>query len=343
MISMKIEEIIEKMRQSGLESLFVLKPENIAYVTGFKPSSASVLIITDEPLLFSTKLDMETAKTQSCVPVEEFKSIKKLKKKFKENLKGNMGIENSMTIKTYKEMCEDFKTIPNEIIERFRMSKSKSEIKNIKGAIKIAEDSFIKADPSHFSGSEDELAAKLEYNMRKAGSVQTPFETIVASGPRSSLPHASSSSQKLETPLIIDWGALYQNYASDITRSIIKNKKEEEILSILLDAQKEAIKLIKPGIKASHVDNVVRGVIEEYGYGEYFIHSTGHGVGLEVHEKPSLSAKSDEKLEKGMVVTVEPGIYLEGKIGLRVEDMVLIKNRAKILTNLPRKSFFNNA
>jgi len=340
--SMKIDRIIEEMHQSGLESLFVLKSENIAYITGFKPSSTAVLIITNEPLLFSTKLDIEAAKSQSCVPVEEFKSLEKLKKKFKDNLKGKMGIENSMTVKTHAKICEDFKTVPNDIVERFRMSKSKSEIKKIKEAIKIADDSFKKTDPSHFSGSEDELAAKLEYNMRKAGSVQTPFETIVASGPRSSLPHASSSSQKLENPLIIDWGASYQNYVSDITRSIIKNKKEEEILSILLDAQKEAIKIIKPGIKASHVDNVVRGIIEEYGYGKYFLHSTGHGVGLEVHEKPSLSAQSDEKLEKGMVVTIEPGIYLEGRIGLRVEDMILIKNRAKILTNLPRKSFFNN-
>lgn len=340
---MKIEEIIEKMNQDEMESLFVLKPENIAYVTGFKPSSASVLIIKDEPRLFCTKLDMEAAKAQSCVPVEEFKSLEELKKKFKENLKGKMGIENSMTVGTYKKICDDFKTTPNDIIERFRSSKSKSEIIKIKEAIKIAEESFKKIDPSHFTGSEDELSAELEYEMRKAGSVQTPFETIVASGPRSSQPHGSSSSHKLENPLIMDWGAYYQNYASDITRSIIKNKEEEEILSILLDAQKEAIKAIKPGIKASYIDEVTRRVIEEYGYEDYFLHSTGHGVGLEVHEKPSLSIKSgDEKLEKGMVVTVEPGIYMEGRFGLRVEDMILIKNRGKILTNLPRKSFFND-
>ncbi len=334
---MKIEEIIEKMLQAGLGSLFVIKPENIAYITGFKPSSPSILIMKDEPLLFSTKLDMETAKALSCVHVEEFKSIEELKKSLKETLKGKMGIENSMTVGTYKKICEDFKTTPTDIIERFRASKSKSEIIKIKKAIKIAEESFKKIDPSNFSGSEDELAAELEYEMRKAGSVQTPFETIVASGTRSSHPHASSTFEKLENPLVIDWGAYCQNYASDITRSIVKEKEEEEILSILLDAQKEAIKVIKPGIKASYVDEVARSVIEEYGYADHFLHSTGHGVGLEVHEKPSLSVKSDEKLEKGMVVTVEPGIYLEGRFGLRVEDMILIKNRAKILTALPQK------
>ncbi|OPX60815.1 MAG: Xaa-Pro dipeptidase [Methanobacterium sp. PtaB.Bin024] len=334
---MKIEKITEKMNQEKLESLFILKPENIAYVTGFKPSSASILIIKEEPLLFSTKLDMELAQSQSCVPVTEFTSLDELKKSLKETLKGKMGIENSMSVGTYKKICQDFETVPNDIVESLRVFKSKSEINKIEGAIRIAEDSFEDVDLSEFSGSEDELAAKLEYNMRKAGSVRPAFETIAASGPRSSNPHASSTSSKLEHPVMIDWGAFYHNYASDITRSIVQSPKEEEILSILLDAQKETIKSIKPGVEASYVDEVARSVIQEYGYGEYFIHSTGHGVGLEVHEKPSLSSRSKEKLEKGMVVTVEPGIYLEGKFGLRVEDMVLIKNRAKILTNLPRK------
>lgn len=331
---MKIDPIIEKMHQEKINSLFVLKPENIAYITGFKPTSASVLILKEEPILFSTKLDMEEAQANTHVHVEEFKTLEEVKKQVNKTLKGKLGVENSMTIGTYKKLVEDFDLVVNDIIERSRASKSKSEIDRIKGAIKIAEESFKTIDFSNFSGSEDDLAAQLEYNMRKAGSVKPAFETIAASGLRSSLPHASSSSQKLETPLMIDWGAIYQNYASDITRSIVQSPEEEEILSILLEAQKEAIKTIKPGIKASYVDKVARRVIEEYGYGKHFIHSTGHGVGLEVHEKPSLSFRSDEKLEKGMVVTIEPGIYINGKFGLRVEDMVLIKNRAKILTKL---------
>ncbi len=334
---MKIEEIIEKMRQETIESLFILKPENIAYVTGFKPSSSAVLILKEEPLLFISKLDMEEAQGKSPVDLAEFKSLEDIKKILKATLNGNMSVENSMNIGTYKNLCKDFKISITDLIERFRASKSKDEVNKIKGAIKIAEDSFRKVDINNFSGTEDELAAELEYNMRKAGSVKPSFETIVASGPRSSLPHAVPSSQKLANPVMIDWGAFNHNYASDCTRTIIQSEKEEEILSIVLDAQKEAIKVIKPGIKASYVDKVARDVIEDYGYGKYFIHSAGHGVGLEIHEKPSLSMKSNEKLEKGMVVTVEPGIYLEGRFGVRVEDMVLIKNRAKILTKLPRK------
>ena len=123
---MKIEEILEKMGQENLESLFILKPENIAYVTGFKPSSTSVLILKKEPLLFSTKLDLEQAQAQSSVPVEEFKSLEELKKTFKNNLNDEIGIENSMSVGTYKKICKNFNTVPTNIIESFRASKVKN-------------------------------------------------------------------------------------------------------------------------------------------------------------------------------------------------------------------------
>jgi Xaa-Pro dipeptidase len=333
---MKIDEIIQKMNQENLNSLIILKPENIAYVTGFKPSSISVLILKEEPVLFSSKLDLEEANQKSRVPVEEFKSLDELKKTLKESHPGKMGVEHSLTVGTYRKLFGDYQVELNDIIEQSRAIKSPQEVKKIEEAIMIAEDSFKNLD---FSVSEDNLAAQLEYNMRSAGSLKPSFETIVASGSRSSLPHATTTSKKLGSPVMIDWGALYQNYASDITRTIIKSEEEEEILSIVLEAQKKAIETIKPGVKASYIDKVARNVIEDYGYGDNFIHSTGHGVGLEIHEKPSLSARSDEKLKKGMVVTVEPGIYLEGKFGVRIEDMILIKNRAKVLTSHPRKIF----
>lgn len=333
---MKIDEIIQKMNQDDLNSLIILKPENIAYVTGFKPSSVSVLILKEEPLLLSSKLDLEEAREKSYIPVDEFRSLDELKKTLKETITGNIGVEHSMTVGTYRKLCKDFQVELSDIIEGFRAVKSPSEVKKIKGAIRIAEDSFEDLD---FSVSEDNLAAQLEYNMRSSGSPRPSFETIVASGPRSSLPHASTTSRKLESPIMIDWGALYQDYASDMTRTIIQGEKEEEILSIVLEAQRKAIDAIKPGVKASYIDKVARKVIGEYGYGDNFIHSTGHGVGLEVHEKPSLSVRSDEKLEEGMVVTVEPGIYIEGKFGIRVEDMVLVKNQGKVLTSKSRKIF----
>ncbi|NYB51480.1 MAG: M24 family metallopeptidase [Methanobacteriaceae archaeon] len=336
---MKLEEILQKMQEETMEIFIVIKPENIGYVTDFMPSSASVLILKEEPLLLSSKMDLEEAQEKSCLPVAEYKSVKDLKKRLESERKSKVFVENSMSIGFCRKLFENSTIGVTDIIERVRSTKSKEEVGKIKGAIKIAEDSFKKLDFSNLNISEDYLAAQLEYNMRVAGSVRPAFETIVASGQRSSLPHASSSSQKIESPVMIDWGAHHQNYKSDITRTLIKSEEEEEIFQIVLESQKEAIENIRPGVQASHIDKVAREVIEDYGYGDNFIHSTGHGVGLEIHEKPSLSMKSDEKLEKGMIVTVEPGVYIEGKFGIRVEDMILIKNKAQVLTRLPQKIF----
>jgi Xaa-Pro aminopeptidase len=337
---MNVEQIINQMHQEGLDSIMLLKPENITYIAGFRPSSFSILLISDEPLLFLSKLDFNEALEKSSIPMEEFQSLKDIQKKIQETLPSKLGVENSMSVQTYKKFCKDFKIELTDIVERFRVYKSKNEIKKIQGAIEIAENSFKNLD---LSGTENKAAAELEYNMRVTGSIRPAFETIVASGVRSSLPHASTSSEKIETPIVIDWGAINHNYCSDITRTILNSEEQEEIWEIVLEAQKTAIHTLKPGIKASYIDKVARNVIEEYGYVDCFIHSTGHGVGLEVHENPSLSVKYEGKLEKGMVVTVEPGIYLEGKFGVRIEDMVLIKNRGKVLTTLSKKIKFHES
>jgi len=332
---MNLEQIINQMHQEDLDGIMLLKPENITYIAGFRPSSDSILLLNDKPLLLTSKLDINEALEKSSIPVEELQSLKDVKKKIQ---LGKLGVENSMSLQTYKKLCKDFKIELTDIIERFRVLKSKTEIQNIEGAIKIAENSVKNLS---LSISENKAAAELEYNMRVRGSIRPAFETIVASGTRSSLPHASTSSEKIERPLVIDWGAIYHNYCSDMTRTIVNSEEQEEVWEIVLEAQKDAINTIKPGIKASYIDKVARSVIEEYGYVDCFIHSTGHGVGLEVHENPYLSVKNEGKFEKGMVVTVEPGIYLKGKFGVRTEDMVLIKNRAKILTDLPKKLNFH--
>jgi Xaa-Pro dipeptidase len=337
---MNLGQIINQMHQEGLDGIMLLKPENITYIAGFRPSSDSILLLSDKPLLFTSKLDINEALEKSSIPVDEFQSLKNIKKKIQETLPGKLGVEKSMNLQTYKKLCKDFKIELTDIIERFRVIKSKTEIQNIEVAIQIAENSVKNLN---LSGSENEAAAELEYNMRVRGSIRPAFETIVASGVRSSLPHASTSSEKIVHPLVIDWGSIYHNYCSDMTRTIVNSEEQEEIWEIVLEAQKVAINTIKPGIKASYIDKVTRSVIEEYGYVDCFIHSTGHGVGLEVHENPSLSIKYENKLEKGMVVTVEPGIYLEGKFGVRIEDMVHIKNRAKVLTDLPKKLNFHDS
>jgi Xaa-Pro dipeptidase len=272
-------------------------------------------------------MDMEKASNKSLIPLDEFKSFDEIKKE----LRGKVGVEKSMPVSVYKKFCNDHETALTEIIESSRMIKSPDEINCIQKSIEIAEVSLLKLD---FKGTESQVAADLEYNMKFNGSFKPAFDTIIASGKRSSLPHATISNNKLETPVVIDWGAVYNNYCSDITRTLVDSEKEFEIFNIVMEAQKEAIKVIKPGIKVSYIDKVARDVIEEYGYGENFIHSTGHGLGLEVHENPPISKNSQFKLQKGMIITVEPGIYIKDKFGIRIEDDILVKNQGKVLTRI---------
>ena len=326
----KLKKVIESMHQKKIDCMIVLKPENIRYLTGFRPSSSSILILKDNPILLASKIDREDASGSSMVNFEVYKKFDDVKKL----LEGKVGIEKSMTVETYQKLSGGFEVETTDIVEISRSVKSTWEVENIKKALQIAEKSLMELE---FSGTEVELAAKLEYNMRINGSERASFETIMASGPRTSLPHSTPSPNEIESPVLIDWGAVYNNYSSDTTRTIIRTEKQEEIFNIVLDAQKTAIKSIKPGVRSCEIDAAARDVITEYGYGDSFIHSTGHGVGLEIHESPSLSKNDESKLKKEMVVTVEPGIYLEGEFGIRIEDMVLIKNRGIVLNKLKTK------
>ena len=326
----KLKKVIESMHQKKIDCMIVLKPENIRYLTGFKPSSSSILILKDNPILLASKIDREYASGSSMVNFDVYKKFDDIKNL----LEGKVGIEKSMTVETYQKLSGSFEIETTDIVEISRSVKSNWEVENIKKALEIAEKSLMELE---FSGTEVELAAKLEYNMRINGSERASFETIMASGARTSLPHGTPTYNEIESPVLIDWGAVYNNYSSDTTRTIIETEKQEEIFNIVLDAQKTAIKSIKPGVRSCEIDAAARDVITEYGYGDSFIHSTGHGVGLEIHESPSLSKNDEGKLEKEMIVTVEPGIYLEGEFGIRIEDMVLIKNRAIVLNKLKTK------
>ena len=327
-------KITDEMQKESIDTLLILNPNNINYLAGFRPSAASILIVKDEPVLFTNQMDMEDALLNSKIPVEEFKSMKELKG----SLTGTIGLESSMNIQTFERLKKDasFETKITDIVERLRSIKTNDELKNIEKALEIAENAFKSAEFDS-NKTENEIAAEIEYNMRLNGSQKASFDTIVASGKRSSLPHADVSDNTIEMPIVIDWGALYNNYCSDTTRTIIETERHEEIFDIVLEAQKSAIAAIKPGVKACEVDKAARDVIEEYGYGESFIHSTGHSVGLEIHENPSLSKRDETTIEKGMVITVEPGVYLKNDFGVRIEDMIHVTNKGRVLNKLPPK------
>ena len=215
------------------------------------------------------------------------------------------------------------------------MIKSSSEIENIKKATQIAQTAFKELDVANRKETEDVLAFDLVRLMIENGASGESFDTILVSGSNTSLPHAIPQSKTLETPILVDWGAKYNGYCSDNTRTIVYNEKEQEILDIVRESHDKAIKAIKPGLKCCEIDKVSRDIIKEYGYGDKFIHSTGHSLGLDIHETPTFNARDDTIIEKGMVITVEPGIYLEGEFGVRLEDTVAIGNNAKIIGDLP--------
>lgn len=230
------------------------------------------------------------------------------------------------------------------LVEELRVRKSDDEVERIRRAARLGDrvlEDFL--DGVVEGASETELAAELDYRLRVAGSEGVAFDTIVAAGPRSALPHASPSDRELREGdlLLVDFGARVEGYCSDMTRVFCLGPPEEWQRSLhrsVLRAQRAALELVEAGVEAAAVDGAAREALEADGLAEHFGHSTGHGVGLEVHEGPAVSGRSDDRLQEGQVITVEPGAYLEGRGGVRIEDDVVVRpGGAEVLTGFPRE------
>ncbi|MBO4453169.1 MAG: aminopeptidase P family protein [Clostridia bacterium] len=231
----------------------------------------------------------------------------------------------------------------SDVCLKYRRVKTEKEIENIKKAQSITDAafthilSFINKDRTEL-----EVAAELEYFMRCKGASGLAFDTIAVSGKKSSMPHGVPGDVKLtvDSFFTMDYGAAYDGYCSDMTRTVVLGKASDEMKRVydtVRTAQAEGMKFIKAGVKASDADKAARDVIADAGYGEYFGHSLGHSLGLEIHEKPSVSTRSEDILVAGNIVTVEPGIYLPGKFGVRIENMVLVTDDGCVnLTNSDR-------
>jgi Xaa-Pro aminopeptidase len=231
------------------------------------------------------------------------------------------------------------------MVTELRLTKSPRELAYIKTAVQRAENAFRKLQPYIKVGTtEQKIALKFEELLKKEGCKTLPFGVIVASGHMSALPHAQPTTRVIRKGDIVlfDWGGECEGYYSDMTRVVaIKGrhlKKQLGIYSIALEAQERAIRSVKHGAKAADIDSAARDYIKGEGYDKYFGHSTGHGVGLEVHEKPVISWQNKDRVRTGMVFTIEPGIYLPGFGGVRIEDIVAVSAQgAELITTLPRK------
>lgn len=338
MANKRVIKLREALQQQNLDALFVTSPINRRYLSGFTGTSGYVLITPDKAF-FLTDFRYMTQASQQVIGFEIVQHAADVTDTLKELLSTQgvkrLGFEGAdMVYSTYVKYEADLKPVEmvpaNGLVEQLRIFKDDEELAVMKEAAELADRTFVHMlDVLKPGITELEASLELEFFMRKHGASGTAFDTIVASGERSALPHGVASEKVIEKNDLVtmDFGALYKGYCSDITRTVLvgeANQKQREIYDIVLEAQQYTVEHIRPGMTGREADALARDIIARYGYGEQFGHSTGHGLGMECHEAPRVSKLSDDILLPGMVVTVEPGIYIPGFGGVRIEDDVIM-------------------
>jgi Xaa-Pro aminopeptidase len=346
----KLEKLRSRFSELGIDGMLITNSYNRRYMTGFTGTAGVALVAQTKAVFITDFRYVEQAAKQ----VQGYEIIQHTGLIVDEVAKqaAALGIkklgfeQDDLSYATYKayEKAVDAEFIPvSGVVEKLRLIKSDSEIKILKEAAEIADAAFKHIlDFIRPGVKEMDVANELEFFMRKNGATSSSFDIIVASGYRSALPHGVATDKVIEKGefVTLDFGAYYKGYCSDITRTVAVGEVSDElkkIYQIVLEAQLRGMAGIKPGMTGREADALTRDYIKEQGYGEYFGHSTGHGLGMEVHEGPALSVRSDTVLEPGMVVTVEPGIYIAGLGGVRIEDdTVVTKDGNQSLTHSPK-------
>ena len=336
---------------SGAEALLILKTENRRYVTGFTGSAGLALITPSEAFLavdFRYEQQAADEAPDWTVLRGGRDPLKALGAAVGGRALRTIGFEAEFVpyaqVLRLREKLAPAELVPLDTVDRLRWVKDAEELAAISRAVEIADQGF-----AHILGvlrpgvSERAVAFELETFMRRAGADGVAFDSVVASGPRSALPHGRATDRVMARGdlVTLDFGALCGGYCSDCTRTIVLGRaddRQRQVYDIVLDAQRHALAMMRPGMPCRAVDEGARSVIAAAGFGEAFGHSLGHGLGLEVHEGPRLSPQEDAVLEPGMVVTVEPGIYLPGWGGVRIEDDVVVTAEGcRILTRAPKE------
>ena len=333
----KLDKLRKALVEQNVDGLLITNDYNRRYMTGFT-GTAGVSIVSQDDAVFITDFRYtEQAKNQ----VQDFRIVQHEGNVYKEVATQieKMGIKllgfekDTMTYSmygTYKSLVSAELIPLSGLIEKIRLIKTEQEINIIKVACEIVDKAF-----SHIlefikpGKTELEVSNELEFFMRSLGATSSSFDTIVASGVRSALPHGVATNKVIEKGdfVTLDFGALYNGYVSDTTRTIAVGQPSEKLIEMyntVLESQLLALEKVGPGMTGIEADSIARNYLASKGYGEAFGHSTGHGIGLEVHEGPALSSRSNAVLEPNMVVTIEPGIYLPGIGGVRIEDDILI-------------------
>lgn len=337
--------------QNSFDAFMVSNDVNRRYLSGFDGSAGTLLISQEKAYLVTDFRYIEQATAQA----EGFEVKKRgddlhqsMAQLFAECGWSKIAFESKqVSYAEYIEMKEELgvELIPLDgAVEKLRMIKNKRELEILRSGAQELDRAFRYICTKLRPGvTEKEIDLELEFYLRRNGAEAAAFRFIVASGERGALPHGTATTKKLAHGelVTIDFGAVYDGYATDMTRTVAIGstvQRQREIYGIVEEARSAAAAFVKPGIKANEADQVARDIIEKAGYGAYFGHGLGHGVGLETHEQPTLNPRSTTLLEPGMVITVEPGIYIPGWGGVRIEDMVLVTAEgAELLTRSPRE------
>ncbi len=346
----RIDILKEKIIENGLDGYLVLNEVNMFYLIGFRGGSRLLIPKDGKSVLYVSKVNYEAAKdsVKTCT-VQRIDYGEDIDKVLRDQLidlglrKIGFDVMDAQTYIKNAKLQEKLDFYPKrEILWSMRQIKDSEELYFIKKAAEITSKGMKRAlEIVDLNKTEKEVVAEIEYELRRNGADGIAFETIVASGPNSAYPHGGSGNRKLQRGdlIVIDLGAKSNGYCSDMTRTIVlgnPSPRQLKIFEIVKEAQQRALKALKEGVAAKNIDAIARDFIVKKGFGENFVHGLGHGVGLEVHEPPTLSPISKDQLKNGNVVTVEPGIYIPGLGGVRIEDTVaIIHGESEVLTSAP--------
>lgn len=348
------DKLRRAVRKAKAEAILITDFTNVTYLTGFTGDDSFLLIRENGEVLISdprytTQLGEECPGLELHIRKPGIKILQSVVKVLRRAKIRRLAIEGeSMTVSMRDKLAQELPALEilptSGLVERLRQIKDRGEIDLMRQAIRYAEKGFAALRATiQPDQTEREVANDLQQQMRRFGARGEAFPSIVAAGPRAALPHATATDQTIGSSgfVLIDWGANGGLYRSDLTRVLVTGKippKLQRVYEVVLKAQQQAIAAIRPGVVAADVDRVARDLISSAGFGRYFGHGLGHGLGLQVHEAPRLAANSRTVLKPGMVVTVEPGIYLPGWGGVRIEDDVLVTRTGhEVLTSVPKQ------
>jgi Xaa-Pro aminopeptidase len=351
----RLRALRASMTQESVKALLVTHLPDVRWLCGFTGSNAALAVTATKAVLFTDGRYTVQAKeeTRGARVVIAKKSALKEACALLESLVKHAAYDPEHTTVASLSMMGSavngkirrsfFTVLEKPLVAELRMVKDADELRLMEKAATLGDKVFNAVLPHIESGAaEAEIAASLEFFARSLGAEGMSFETIVASGKRSALPHGRATATRVPRNgfITLDFGVILNGYCSDMTRTVCVGRlssEERAVYEAVLEAQQAGVAAVKPGATCAEVDEAARAVLRKVGLSKYFTHSTGHGVGLEIHEAPRLAAGQTQELKPGMVVTVEPGVYLPGKFGIRIEDMVAVTQRGnKVLTKAPK-------